>query len=76
MLWGIPSAMIAIVLIAMLPFFGCTVGAFIIYAIYRNLTRKRTDQFLASPIRGLGIAAKLLEEDEYFLKWGSFRRAS
>lgn len=76
MIWVIPAAIIAIVLIALLPFVGWTVGVFIIYAIYKNLTRKRADQFLDSHIRGLGIAGKLLEEDEYFLEWGPFRRVS
>ena len=76
MMWVIPTAIIAIALIAMVPFVGWTGGAFIIYAIYRNLTRKRADLFLASHIRGLGIAGKLLEEDEYFLEWGPFRRVS
>lgn len=74
MIWIVPIAIVAIVLIAMLPFVGWTVGAFIIYAIYRNLTRKRADAFLATHIRGLGIAAKLLDEDEYFLQHDPFCR--
>jgi hypothetical protein len=73
MIWIVPLAIVAIVLIAMLPFVGWTVGAFIIYAIYRNLTRKRADAFLATHIRGLGIAAKLLDEDEYILQHDPFR---
>lgn len=74
MIWIVPMAIVAVVLIAMLPFVGWTVGAFIIYAIYRNLTRKRADEYLAAHIRGLGLAAKLLDEDEYFLQHDRFRR--
>ena len=73
MIWIVPMANVAIVLIATIPFVGWTVGAFIIYAIYRYLTRKRADAFLASHIRGLGLAAKLLDEDEYFLQHEPFR---
>lgn len=73
MIWIVPTAIVAIVLIAMLPFVGWTVGAFMIYAIYRRLTRKSADIFLATHIRGLGMAAKLLEEDEYVLEYDHFR---
>ena len=73
MIWIVPTAFIAIVLIAMLPFVGWTVGAFIFYAIYRKLTRKSADIFLASHIRSLGMAGKLLEEDEYVLEYDHFR---
>ena len=76
MMWVMPSAIIAVVLIAMLPFVGWTVGAFIVYVIYKHLTRKSADLFLASHVRGLGIAGTLLDEDEYFLEWNRFRHVS
>jgi hypothetical protein len=73
MIWVVPLAGVAIVLIAILPFVGWTAGAFVIYVIYKNLIRKSADVFLATHIRGLGMVAELLEEDEYFLEHDHFR---
>jgi hypothetical protein len=75
MIWIIPTAILAVAVIAMLPLVGWTFGAFIIYVIYRRMSRKRADSFLVSHIRGLGLAAKLLEEDEYVLQYDTFKKA-
>ena len=74
MSWLIPIFVIFIVLAAILPFVGWTVGAFIAYTVYRNATRKKADAFLVTHIKTLGLAAKLLDEDEYQLERGTFHR--
>ncbi len=74
MSWLIPVVVIFIVLAVILPFVSWTVGAFIAYNVYRNATRKKADAFLVTHIKTLGLAAKLLDEDEYQLERGTLRR--
>lgn len=63
----LPLALVAIVLIALLPFVAISLAIFIVYAIYRQATRNRTDQFLAAHLRTLGGVDKLFDEDEYVI---------
>jgi hypothetical protein len=73
MVWLVPLAIIAIVLIALLPFVGLTAAAFIVYVVYRNMTRKKADAFLLGHLRTIDAVSKLLDEqDEYLVKCSGF----
>ena len=74
MIWLVPLAIVAVIFIALLPFVGITAAAFIVYAVYRNMTRKKADAFLIGHLRKLEAVSKLLDEqDEYVVKFSQFK---
>ena len=73
MIWLVPFAVFAVVLIALLPLVGITAAAFIVYAFYRNMTRKRGDAFLIGHLRKFDAVSKLIDEqDEYAVRSSGF----
>lgn len=73
MAWLAPLAMIAIVLLSMLPLIGITAAAFVIYAAYRNMTRKRADSFVIRHLRTIDGVSRLLDaHEEYIVTCGRF----
>jgi hypothetical protein len=74
MFWIFPAAIVFVVFLAILPLVSLSLAVFILYATYRNLSRRRADGFLTGQLCKSPLIAKLFEEDEYELSWESYQR--